>query len=132
MNEPTEIWPTELRARPGGTHLAVTFENGESYEMSAEYLRVYSPSAEVRGHGPGQETLQVGKENVRIENIEPIGHYAIKLVFDDGHDSGLYSWEELYRLGQDQDRLWAAYLARLEQAGHKRKTPLNIVGGNDA
>ena len=85
----------------------------------------------MRGHGPGQETLQVGKENVRIENIEPVGHYAVRLVFDDGHDSGLYSWDELYRLGEEQNSLWAAYLARLEQAGHKRKTPLNIVAGND-
>ena len=123
--------PTNIAYHSKSKILEVSFGEETTYTMSAEYLRVYSPSAEVRGHGPGQETLQVGKENVRIENIEPVGHYAVRLVFDDGHDSGLYSWDELYRLGEEQNSLWGAYLARLEQAGHKRKTPLNIVAGND-
>ena len=90
------------------------------YTLSAEYLRVYSPSAEVRGHGRGQEVLQIGKENVAIDRIEPVGHYAIKLFFDDGHDSGLYSWDYLYDLALNQDQHWQDYLHRLQQAGHHR------------
>ena len=81
---------------------------------------MHSPSAEVRGHGPGQEVLQVGKENVIIDRIEQVGNYAVRLCFDDGHDTGLYSWEELYRLGRDQEQLWADYLARLKASGHQR------------
>jgi DUF971 family protein len=84
---------------------------------------VYSPSAEVQGHGPGQEVLQLGKENVNIVNIEPVGNYAVRLFFDDGHDTGLYSWEWLYHLGINQERLWSAYLEKLEKAGHQRRAP---------
>ncbi len=111
-------FPTELRLSKGGRELRVTFEDGEQYTMSAEYLRVHSPSAEVRGHGEGQETLQLGKENVAISRIEPIGNYAVRLVFDDGHDTGLYSWPLLYDLGANQDANWARYQQRVKEAGH--------------
>ncbi|NKC16944.1 MAG: DUF971 domain-containing protein [Gammaproteobacteria bacterium] len=111
--------------------LEVTFA-AATYKMSAEFLRVHSPSAEVRGHGPGQETLQVGKENVAIERIEPVGNYAVRLCFDDGHDSGLYSFEELWRLGADHDRLWRDYLVRLQAAGHQRQPVLQVVQPKDS
>jgi DUF971 family protein len=101
--------------------LEITFDDGNRYEYPCEYLRVYSPSAEVQGHGPGQEVLQVGKENVNITGIEPVGNYAVKLEFDDGHDTGLYSWDTLYVLGRNKTEMWAEYLNRLEKAGHKRK-----------
>lgn len=100
--------------------MEITFSTGERFRYSAEYLRVHSPSAEVRGHGPGQEVLQIGKENVSIDRIEPVGNYAVRLCFDDGHHTGLYSWEELWRLGRNKDELWRIYLERLEAAGHKR------------
>lgn len=100
--------------------LEVVFDDGAIFRLPCEYLRVYSPSAEVRGHGPGQETLQWGKEQVNIDAVEPIGHYAVKLVFDDGHSSGLYSWNILYNLGKHQDQLWSAYLEKLEKAGKSR------------
>nr|VFK55562.1 MAG: DUF971 family protein [Candidatus Kentron sp. TUN]VFK56202.1 MAG: DUF971 family protein [Candidatus Kentron sp. TUN]VFK62443.1 MAG: DUF971 family protein [Candidatus Kentron sp. TUN] len=102
--------------------LDATFEGSEPFRLSAEYLRVYSPSAEVRGHGPGQEILQTNKERVKITKIEPVGNYAVCLYFDDGHDTGIYSFEELYDLGVHQEGYWADYLKRLEAAGHKRKT----------
>ncbi|MDH3694342.1 MAG: gamma-butyrobetaine hydroxylase-like domain-containing protein, partial [Gammaproteobacteria bacterium] len=91
------------------------------YELPCEYLRVYSPSAEVRGHGPGQEVLQVGKENVNIQNIEQVGNYAIKLQFSDGHDTGIYSWELLYELAHDYAANWQRYLERLTNAGYQRR-----------
>lgn len=100
--------------------LDVTFDDGRKFELPVEYLRVYSPSAEVRGHGPGQETLQVGKRQVNIQAIEPVGVYAVKLVFSDGHDTGIYSWDYLYELGTKQESNWKSYLARLEQAGKSR------------
>tara|TARA_B100000676_G_scaffold304533_1_gene356998 strand:+ start:1947 stop:2351 length:405 start_codon:yes stop_codon:yes gene_type:complete len=118
--------PTAIRYHQKSRILEVEFGE-QTFELGAEYLRVYSPSAEVRGHGPGQEVLQVGKEDVSITAIEPVGHYAVKLVFSDGHDSGLYTFEELYRLGAERERLWQDYLARLERAGHKRKPQLNVV-----
>ncbi len=114
--------PTEITYHRESRLLEVAFDSGERFEYAAEYLRVYSPSAEVRGHGPGQEVLQIGKEDVAIERIEPVGNYAVRLYFDDGHDTGLYSWEELLRLGRDQEKLWRTYLERLEAAGHKRGT----------
>jgi DUF971 family protein len=98
----------------------VCFDDGARFSLPCEYLRVFSPSAEVRGHGPGQEVLQLGKEQVNIRAIEPVGMYAVKLVFDDGHDSGLYSWEYLYELGEEQDEKWQDYLQRLSDAGHQR------------
>ncbi|MGI9463070.1 MAG: gamma-butyrobetaine hydroxylase-like domain-containing protein [Aestuariivirgaceae bacterium] len=119
-NQPTEIWPTEVRAKPGGTHLAISFENGEAYEMPAEFLRVESPSAEVKGHGKGQEVTVPGKRNVRIANLEPIGNYAVRIVFDDNHSTGLYSWSLLLRLGREQEELWLAYLDNLEAQGLSR------------
>lgn len=113
--------PTEINLDRKTRILTVTFDDGASFAMSCEYLRVHSPSAEVQGHGPGQETLQVGKENVNIDAIEPVGNYAIKPRFDDGHDSGIFSWETLYTLGANQELNWSRYLERLEQAGHRRK-----------
>ncbi len=114
--------PTEINLHKVSRILELSFEDGASYRLPAEYLRVYSPSAEVQGHGPGQEVLQVGKEDVAIDNIEPIGHYAIKLFFDDNHDSGIYSWDYLYELGKTYDERWQYYLERLAEAGHQRKT----------
>jgi DUF971 family protein len=113
--------PTEIRLRRQSRRLELTYEDGASFSLPAEYLRVHSPSAEVRGHGPGQEVLQVGKENVGMRTIEPIGQYAIKIVFDDGHDTGLYSWDYLYELGAHQEERWQRYLDRLAAAGHPRK-----------
>jgi len=92
----------------------------DNYSLSAEYLRVYSPSAEVQGHGPGQEILQTHKEKVAINQIEPVGHYALKIYFDDGHDSGLFTWDHLYQLATKQEHHWQDYLNRLEQAGYQR------------
>ncbi|HSG59217.1 MAG TPA: DUF971 domain-containing protein [Woeseiaceae bacterium] len=115
--------PTEIKLRKKSRLLVITFEDGSSYEYSFEYLRVHSPSAEVVGHGPGQETLQVGKEGVAITSMDPVGHYAIRLVFDDGHDTGLYSWTYLYELGQNMETNWQRYLDRLAAAGYARSRP---------
>jgi DUF971 family protein len=112
--------PTEIILHQTSNQLEIAFENGERFKLPFEYLRVLSPSAEVRGHGPGQETLQVGKRNVKITAIEPMGNYAIQLVFDDGHDSGLYTWEYLYELGKYQDGCWHDYLTKMEAAGKSR------------
>jgi DUF971 family protein len=101
--------------------LEVAFSDGKVFRLPCELLRVYSPSAEVRGHGPGQEVLQAGKREVEITAIEPVGSYAVRLVFSDGHDTGLYSWDTLYYLGTNQDRLWREYLDRLAQAGVRRE-----------
>ncbi len=117
-----KVTPTEIQLHQKSRILEIAFDDGERFELSCEYLRVYSPSAEVMGHGPGQEVLQIGKEDVNITAIEPVGNYAIKLVFDDNHASGLYSWEHLYNLGKNQQQKWKDYLDRLEAAGHKRKT----------
>lgn len=113
--------PTEIRLRQASRLLVLSFDDESKFELSFEYLRAFSPSAEVRGHGAGQEVLQTGKENVLITAIEPVGHYAVRLVFDDGHDSGLYTWEYLYELGRDQQANWSAYLDRLKAAGYARK-----------
>jgi len=115
--------PTDIKLHQKSRLLEITFDDGSHFELPCEYLRVYSPSAEVRGHGPGQEVLQLGKENVNITAIEPVGNYAVQLDFDDGHNTGIYSWDTLYTLGKEKDALWAEYLARLEKAGHQRKTP---------
>ena len=111
--------PTEINLNRRTRVLTVSFDE-EVFELSCEYLRVYSPSAEVQGHGPGQEVLQVGKEAVNIDAIEPMGNYAIKPVFDDGHDSGIFSWDTLYELGKNQTENWQRYLDRLAQAGKTR------------
>lgn len=112
--------PTEIKLHQKSHLLEIAFADNKSFKLSHELLRVCSPSAEVRGHGPGQEVLQTGKRSVEIMNIEPVGNYAIKLSFSDGHDTGLYSWDLLYRLGEHQDELWQDYLARLEAAGASR------------
>lgn len=119
--------PTDIKLHQQSRILEIHFDD-EVFNLSCEYLRVYSPSAEVRGHGPGQEVLQVAKEQVNIKAIEPTGNYAIKLVFDDGHDSGLYTWELLYDLGSRQEEYWADYLDRLKKLGYERK-PLEHVTG---
>lgn len=112
--------PTEISLNRRTRMLTVAFAD-ETFEMSCEYLRVHSPSAEVQGHGAGQAVLQLGKENVNIDAIEPVGNYAIKPRFDDGHASGIFSWDTLYQLGKNQEQNWQDYLARLECAGHARK-----------
>jgi len=113
--------PTEIALHRTSRLVEIAFSDGAVFRLPCEFLRVYSPSAEVRGHGSGQEVLQVGKGEVQIEAIEPVGSYAVRLVFSDGHDTGLYSWEYLYHLGKDQDRLWREYLERLAQAGASRE-----------
>jgi len=109
--------PSSIKLRTKSRVLEVAFDDGATFELPFEYLRVYSPSAEVRGHGPGQETLQLGKHNVGIRAVEPVGNYAIKLVFDDGHDTGLYSWTYLRELGSQRAEKWQQYLARLNDLG---------------
>jgi len=113
--------PTEIRIRKKSRLLAVSFDDGAAFELPFEYLRVSSPSAEVRGHGPGQEVLQTGKENVDIKGIEPMGRYALRIVFDDGHDTGLYTWSYLYQLGAEYETRWQDYLDRLQAAGYARQ-----------
>ena len=113
--------PTEIKLHRKSARLELTYAGRKPVVLSAEFLRVHSPSAEVRGHGRGQEVLQTGKKYVAIKNIEAVGNYAIKLNFDDGHDSGIYSWEYLLDLGEQQDSLWQDYLAKLQQAGQTRE-----------
>jgi len=112
--------PTDINLHQKSKMLEISFDDGNTFEYSCEFLRVYSPSAEVRGHGPGQEILQVGKQNVNIKSLEPVGNYAIQLEFDDGHNTGIYSWETLYQLGVDKDALWQEYLDRMAEAGKQR------------
>lgn len=104
--------------------LELQYANGENYRVPFELLRVYSPSAEVQGHGPGQETLQTGKRDVTVIGVEPVGHYALQLSFSDGHNTGIYSWDILYDLAARQDELWRAYFAKLEAAGVDRDAPM--------
>ncbi len=111
--------PTNINLHQKSRILEIDFDDGKQFKYTTEFLRVYSPSAEVAGHGPGQETLQVGKSDVNIDAIEPVGMYAVKLVFDDNHDSGLYSWQYLYDLGANYEERWQDYLRRLKEAGHK-------------
>ncbi|OFZ68262.1 MAG: 1-(5-phosphoribosyl)-5-((5-phosphoribosylamino)methylideneamino)imidazole-4-carboxamide isomerase [Betaproteobacteria bacterium RBG_16_58_11] len=113
--------PTEIKLHQKSRLLEIAFADGSRFNFPCEFLRVYSPSAEVRGHGPGQEVLQVGKLNVEITAIEPVGTYAINLAFTDGHDSGIYSWDYLHDLGAHQEALWARYLARMKEAGASRE-----------
>ena len=113
--------PTDINLHQTSRVLEIAFENGQVFELSCEYLRVYSPSAEVRGHSPEQAVLQIDKEEVSILEIEPMGNYAIKLVFDDGHNTGLYTWDYLYELGAYRDEFWQRYLKALEAAGHKHR-----------
>ena len=113
--------PKEIHLHQVSRVLDITFDDGRSFSLPCEYLRVFSPSAEVRGHGPGQEVLQAGKSQVNVSAIDPVGVYAVKLVFSDGHDTGIYSWEYLYDLGTKQDSNWKSYLARLAAAGKSRE-----------
>jgi DUF971 family protein len=112
--------PTEIRLHQKSQVLEIAFADGKTFRLPSEFLRVYSPSAEVRGHGPGQEVLQTGKREVRIEGVEPVGNYAVQLRFSDGHDTGIYSWELLYDYGVRQDAMWNQYLRRLSDAGASR------------
>jgi DUF971 family protein len=114
-------YPTAINLRTRSRVLHIEFDDGAAFDLPCEYLRVYSPSAEVKGHGPGQAVLQTGKENVGIRDIEPVGNYALKLQFDDGHDTGLYSWDYLYELGSRRERYWQDYLDALSEAGYQRK-----------
>jgi DUF971 family protein len=117
---PKSPQPTEINLHHVSRVLDIAFSDGKRFSLPCEYLRVYSPSAEVRGHGPGQEVLQVGKREVNIRAIDPVGVYGVKLVFSDGHDTGIYSWDYLYDLGLHQEPRWKSYLAALEQAGKSR------------
>ncbi len=127
--------PTEITLHKASRTLELVYD-GESYQLPFEFLRVLSPSAEVRGHGPGQETLQTGKRLVDIKGIEPVGHYAIRPVFSDGHDSGIYSWDMLYDFCVNRERLWEGYLQKLEAAGFTRESgrdaPMIAKGGGCA
>jgi DUF971 family protein len=116
----SEAVPTNIVLHQKSRLLEIAFSDGTNFRLPYEYLRVYSPSAEVRGHGPGQEVLQVGKRAVEIRSLEPVGSYAVQPTFSDGHSTGIYSWDYLYELGRDQEKRWTDYLARLEQAGASR------------
>ena len=120
----TTYVPTNIVVHQQSKVLELTYENSNVYRLPFEFLRVLSPSAEVRGHGPGQETLQTGKRNVSILSIDPVGHYAIKPTFTDGHDSGLFSWDYLHELCLNQEELWQEYLDKLAKAGVTRDTPM--------
>ncbi|MAT65768.1 MAG: 1-(5-phosphoribosyl)-5-((5-phosphoribosylamino)methylideneamino)imidazole-4-carboxamide isomerase [Gammaproteobacteria bacterium] len=119
--------PTEINMHQKSRTLEISFDTGETFNLPAEYLRVHSPSAEVQGHAPGQGVLQVGKEDVNIENITPVGSYGVQLHFDDNHNTGIYSWDTLYDLGRNYDTYWQDYLKRLDEAGHKRRDPSQII-----
>ena len=116
--------PTEVKLHQSSRILEIAFDDGSRFNLPYEYLRVYSPSAEVRGHGPGQETLQIGKREVAIKSVEPVGHYALRPTFSDGHDTGIYSWEYLHELGANHDEFWQRYLDRLNAAGASREPPV--------
>lgn len=122
-------FPQSLTVHEASRVLEIGYSDGKNFRLPFELMRVYSPSAEVQGHGPGQEVLQTGKRNVTIDNIEQVGNYAIKPFFSDGHESGLFTWNYLYDLGDQQEQLWAAYLARLEAAGVDRDTPMPEKAG---
>ncbi len=120
--DPCNTQPTEIKLHQTSRVLEISFDDGNKYNLPCEYLRVFTPSAEALGHGPGQEILQVGKENVTINEIKPIGNYAVAFVFSDGHSTGIYSWDLLYKLGAEYQTLWTDYLHRLEAAGHSRNS----------
>jgi DUF971 family protein len=119
---PNSPIPTEIKLHQQSKVMEVAFNDGSRFNLPYEYLRVFSPSAEVRGHGPGQEVLQVGKKNIEIKAIEPVGQYAVVLVFSDNHDSGIYSWDYLYDLGAKQEFYWNSYLRRMDEAGASRES----------
>lgn len=120
MNPPEEGWPTEIRLRRAEKTLEIAFDDGTRFRLPAEYLRVESPSAEVQGHGPGQKQLVHGRAEIGILEVEPVGNYAIRIKFDDLHDTGIYSWRYLRELGLEQEKRWRDYLAALEKAGLSR------------
>jgi len=132
MTAPSTPQPTSLTVHQASRVLEVGFDDGRSFRLPFELLRVYSPSAEVQGHGPGQETLQTGKRNVGIVSIEAVGHYAVQPTFDDGHDSGIFSWSYLYDLGVHQEERWNTYLERLAAAGLDRDAPMQKTAGGSA
>jgi DUF971 family protein len=115
-----ELFPTEIKLHQKSRLLEIVFSNGRAFRLPYEFLRVYSPSAEVRGHGPGQEVLQTGKRLVELRSLEPVGSYAVQPLFSDGHGTGIYSWEYLYELGESQEAMWARYLEKLAAAGASR------------
>jgi DUF971 family protein len=120
--------PTEVTVHQQSRALEIAFDDGARFRIPFELMRVYSPSAEVQGHGPGQEVLQTGKRDANIVAVEPVGHYALKPTFSDGHDSGLFTWDYLYRLGAEQDALWQRYEQRLAEAGRDRDAPMPVPG----
>ncbi|WP_292994342.1 DUF971 domain-containing protein [Nitrosomonas sp.] len=122
--------PTEIKLHQKSKILDITFSDGKKFQFSCEFLRVHSPSAEVSGHGPGQEVLQTGKKMINIRKIEPIGNYAIQLHFTDGHNTGLYSWDLLYNYGLNQDKIWQRYLQRMEEAGASREPDIRALTPN--
>ena len=127
MTQPTSKKPTGIKLRTKSKTLELEYNGGKHYALSCEYLRVYSPSAEVKGHGPGQEVLQTGKIDVNISAIKPVGNYALQLVFDDGHDTGLYSWSYLYDMCVHQSEWWQIYLDRLREAGQGRDPSVQVI-----
>src|SRR3954471_14860062 len=118
---PSERFATEIKLHQKSRVMEIAFSDGREFRLPYEYLRVYSPSAEVRGHGAGQEVLQTGKRDVEIRSLEPVGSYAVQPVFSDGHSTGIYSWDYLYQLGETQDELWQQYLGKLKAAGASRE-----------
>ena len=122
--------PTALTVHQASRELEISFDDGATFRVSFELMRVYSPSAEVQGHGPGQEVLQTGKRDVGIDALEPVGRYAVQPTFSDGHSTGIFSWEYLHFLGSQRDRLWADYEARLSAAGMSRDAPMPEAGGH--
>jgi DUF971 family protein len=127
---PESPLPTAITVHQQSRLLEIAFSDGRSFRIPFELLRVYSPSAEVQGHGPGQEVLQTGKRDVGIDALEAVGNYAVQPTFSDGHSSGIYSWDYLYRLGADQDALWQRYEQRLAEAGIDRDAPMPEAGGS--
>ena len=119
--------PSQIKLNKGSRSLELTWPDGHHVELSCELLRVYSPSAEVKGHGPGQEVLQVGKKNVTITELKPVGNYALQLVFDDGHDTGIYSYDYLLELGEKREKYWNSYLERMHAAGASRDPDAQVV-----
>ncbi len=116
----TDPWPTDLKSSQQGRKLTITFDTGETFDLDAEYLRVESPSAEVKGHGPGQEQLVTGKRQVSMTKLEPVGTYAVRIIFSDGHSTGLFTWNYLAKLGREREKIWPAYLQKLSDAGKTR------------
>ena len=127
MNNTDKPIPTLIELHQKSRVLEIGFSDGKQFTLPYEFLRVYSPSAEVRGHGPGQETLQVGKKEIELTAAEPVGTYALQLVFSDGHETGIYSWEYLHSMGVKQEKMWDEYLQRMEAAGAKREPSFNIL-----